>query len=68
MVAHFLTVAGMIELRVYPCNAKYHQNLVDVPMNVFCRNADASKLDKNARGEVESLIALETYVRRQLGL
>ena len=68
LVADFLTAAAMIEMRIYPCNAKYHQNLVDVPMSVFARSADCAKLDKNAKGEVESLIHLEQYVRKQLGL
>lgn len=66
LVADFLTAAAMIEMRIYPVSAKYHQQLVDVPMNVFSRSADCAKLDKNARGEVESLIALENYVRKQL--
>ena len=68
LVADFLTAAAMIEMRIYPVSAKYHQNLVDVPMNVFSRSADCAKLDKNAKGEVESLIHLEQYVRKQLGL
>ncbi len=68
MVAHFLTMAGMIEMRIYPCNCKYHQKLEDVPMSVYSRSADAAKLDKNARGEVEALIAMEKYVRGQLGI
>ena len=68
LVADFLTAAAMIEMRIYPVSAKYHQQLVDVPMNVFSRSADCAKLDKNARGEVESLIALENYVRKQLGI
>ena len=68
LVADFLTTAAMIEMRIYPCNAKLHQQMVDVPMNVFARSADCAKLDKNARGEVESLIALENYVRKQLGI
>jgi 4-hydroxy-tetrahydrodipicolinate synthase len=68
LVADFLTTAAMIEMRIYPCNAKYHQNLVDVPMNVFARSADCAKLDKNAKGEVESLINLENYLRKQLGI
>ena len=68
LVADFLTAAAMIEMRIYPVNAKYHQQLADVPMNVFARSADCAKLDKNARGEVESLIALENYVRKQLGI
>lgn len=68
LVADFLTTAAMIEMRIYPVSAKYHQQLVDVPMNVFARSVDYTKLDKNARGEVESLIALENYVRKQLGI
>lgn len=68
LVADFLTTAAMIEMRIYPVNAKYHQQLVDVPMNVFARSADCAKLDKNAKGEVESLIAMENYVRKQLGI
>lgn len=68
LAAHFLTMAGMIEMRIYPCNCKFHQQLVDVPMSVFSRSADCAKLDKNARGEVEALIAMENYVRKQLGI
>ena len=68
LVSDFLTLAAMIEMRIYPVNAKYHQNLVDVPMNIFARSADCAKLDKNARGEVESLIHLENYLRKQLGI
>lgn len=68
LVAHFLTVAAMIEMRIYPCSAKYYHSLVGVPMNTFARSADCKKLDKNAIGEVESLIEMEKYVRAQLGI
>ncbi len=68
LVAHFLTAAAMIEMRAYPCSAKYYQNLVGIPMTTFSRSCDRTKLDKNAIGEVESLIALENYVRKQLGI
>ena len=68
LVADFLTAAAMIEMRIYPCSAKYYQNLVGVPMNVFARSADCAKLDKNAKGEVESLINLEKWLRNELGL
>ena len=68
LAAHFLTMAGMIEMRIYPCNCKFHQQLVDVPMATFARSADCAKLDKNAKGEVEALIAMENYVRKQLGI
>lgn len=68
LVSDFLTTAAMIEMRVYPVSAKYHHQLVGVPMSLVTRSNDVNKLDKNARGEVESLIAMENYVRKQLGI
>lgn len=68
LVADFLTAAAMIEMRVYPVSAKYYHQLAGIPMSLVTRSNDANKLDKNARGEVESLIALEKYVRKQLGV
>lgn len=68
LVAHFLTTAAMIEMRVYPVSAKYHHQLAGVPMSLVTRSNDVNKLDKNARGEVESLIVMENYVREKLGI
>ena len=68
LVAHFLTAAAMIEMRVYPVSAKYYHQLTGVPMSLVTRSNDVKKLDKNARGEVESLIELGKYVRKQLGI
>lgn len=68
LVADFLTTAAMIEMRVYPCSAKYYQNKYAVPMSTFARSNDRAKLDKNAMGEVESMRACEQYVRKQIGL
>ena len=68
LAAHFLTAAAMIEMRVYPVSAKYHHQLTGVPMSLVTRSNDVKKLDKNAKGEVESLIELEKYVRKQLGI
>lgn len=68
LVADFLTTAAMIEMRVYPCSAKYYQNKYAVPMSTFARSNDRAKLDKNAMGEVESMRACEQYVRQQIGL
>lgn len=67
-VADWLTMAAMIEMRVYPVSAKYHQNLVDVPMGLTTRSADVSKLDKNAMQEVHSLISMEQELRKMLGI
>ena len=67
-LAHYLTLAAMIEMRIYPCSAKLFHQMVGVPMNTFARSADCSKLDKNARGEVESLIETDQYIRKMLGI
>jgi 4-hydroxy-tetrahydrodipicolinate synthase len=67
-VSDFLTVAAVSELRAYPVNAKYHQNLVDVPMGIYTRSRDKSVLNENARLEIESLIRMENAIRKRLGL
>lgn len=67
-VAHLLTLFAMIEMRIYPVSAKYHQALTGVKMSTFARSADEAKLDKNARGEVESLIVWENKLKKELGI
>lgn len=67
-VANLLTAFGMLEMRVYPVSAKYYHQLVGVPMSLVTRSNDVAKLDKNARLEVESLIALENAARQSLGI
>lgn len=67
-LADFLTLAAMIEMRVYPVNAKYHMSLCGIPMSTVTRSADASRLDKNARLEVESLLAAEQLIRERLSI
>lgn len=67
-VADFLTLAAMIEMRVYPVSAKYHHQLDGVPMGLVTRSNDVNKLDKNARLEVMSLIEMEKAARLALGI
>lgn len=67
-VADWLTMAAMVEMRIYPVSAKFHQDLVDVHMGLTTRSADVSKLDKNAKQEVYSLIEMEKEVRKALGI
>lgn len=67
-VSDWLTLAGMIEMRIYPVSAKYHHSLDGVPMSLVTRSADVTKLDKNARQEVHSLIAMEKALRKELGI
>ena len=68
LVAHMLTQFAMIEMRIYPVSAKYHMNLIGIPMSLHTRSADVQRLDKNARLEVESLYAVEQYLCDKLGL
>lgn len=67
-LSDFLTLAAMIELRLYPVSAKYYHSLVGVPMGLSTRSVDPARLDKNARQEVLSLIEVEKEVRRLLAL
>lgn len=68
LLADVLTLAAMIEMRIYPVSAKYHMNLLGLPMELVTRSADAKKLDQNARMETESLVALERKLHEMLGL
>jgi len=67
-LADVLALAAMIEMRIYPVSAKYHMNLVGIPMELITRSADMHKLDQNARMEVESLLALEQELHDKLRL
>ncbi len=68
LLADVLAVAAMIEMRIYPVSAKYHMNLIGIPMELITRSADMQKLDKNARLETESLLAMERKLQDMLGL
>jgi 4-hydroxy-tetrahydrodipicolinate synthase len=67
-VSDFLTLAAVSEARAYPVNAKYHFNLTGVPMSIHTRSRDTGALNENARHEIESLIRMETAVRKKLEL
>ena len=67
-ISDFLTLAAVSEARAYPVNAKYHFNLIGIPMNIHTRSKDKSILNENARLEIESLLRMENAVRKRLGL
>lgn len=67
-VSDFLTVTGITEARSYPVNAKYHYARTGVPMNLVTRSKSIDLLNENGRHEIESLIRLETSMRKRLGL
>ena len=68
LMADILCELAMIELRIYPCSAKYHMNLVGIPMSTFARSADRAKLDKNAKQEVDSLFAVEKALHKMFNI
>jgi 4-hydroxy-tetrahydrodipicolinate synthase len=67
-LADFLTVAGVMEARAYPVSAKYHCNLIGIPMSLHSRTKDKKVLNENARLETESLLRMENFWRKRLGL
>ncbi|MDT4761079.1 dihydrodipicolinate synthase family protein [Sphaerochaeta sp. PS] len=67
-VSDFLTIAGITEARSYPVNAKYHCDLTGVPMSLTTRSKSVSLLNENGIHEIESLIRLESAMRKRLGL
>jgi 4-hydroxy-tetrahydrodipicolinate synthase len=67
-VSDFLTLAGISEARMYPVNAKYHQNLCGVPMGMHTRSKEKNALNENIRHEMDSLIRMEETMRKRLGL
>lgn len=62
----FLGFAALSERSAYPVTAKYHMNLVGVPMELISRTRPASDLDAIARIETEALVTLENQARRLL--
>ncbi len=64
LMAHILTELAMIEMRLYPVSAKYHMNLLGIPMSTLSRSSDRAKFDKNAKMEVDSLFAVEQYLQK----
>ena len=67
-VSDFLTVTGITEARSYPVNAKYHYDRTGVSMNLLTRSKSVDSLNENGRHEIESLIRLESAMRKRLGL
>ncbi len=68
LMADLLCELAMIEMRLYPVSAKYHMNLVGIPMELSARSADCSRFDKNAKQEVDSMYAVEKALHKMLGI
>lgn len=61
----FLSVASLMELQLYPINAKYHLQKLGLPIETTSRNKDDSGLKGNHRLEVEHLERLASMVRQR---
>lgn len=68
LMADLLTELAMIEMRLYPVSAKYHMGLCGIKMELSARSADCARFDKNARMEVDSMFALETFIAEKYGI
>ena len=55
----FLGAASTIECQVYPVNAKYHMNLVGVPMTLVTRSKDPALFTSSRRLEIDQYLECE---------
>lgn len=61
----FLGAASMVECQVYPVNAKYHMNLVGVPMTLMTRTKDPALMTGSRRLEIDQFYECEKMFARQ---
>ena len=60
----FLGAASMVECQVYPVNAKYHMNLVGVPMTLMTRTKDPALMTGSRRLEIDQFYECEKMFAR----
>ncbi|MBD0378622.1 dihydrodipicolinate synthase family protein [Paenibacillus sedimenti] len=65
-IQSFVGAASLVELQMYPVNAKYHLRSRGLPVSLHCRSKDAGAFRDNHKLEVEQLDALYRLVKRQL--
>lgn len=65
MIQYFVGAASLIELQMYPVNAKYHLQQRGLPLSTNCRSKDANAFRENHRLEVKQLDSLYELVKRQ---
>ena len=56
---NFLGAASTIECQCYPVNAKYHMNLVGVPMSLVTRSKDPALFTSSRRLEIDQFYVCE---------
>jgi 4-hydroxy-tetrahydrodipicolinate synthase len=62
----FVGAASLIELQMYPINAKYHLSKRGLPISLHCRAKDASAFRENHKLEVEQLDAVYRMLKDSL--
>ena len=62
-VQALLTAMSLYETANYPLNAKYHMNLVGVPMELITRNRGANPLNELQKDMVRQVIYIEEIAR-----
>lgn len=65
-IQSFVGAASLIELQMYPVNAKYHLQQRGIPLTLHCRSKDANAFRGNQRLEVEQLDEVYRLVKEQL--
>lgn len=66
MLQSFVGAASLIELQMYPVNAKYHLSKSGLPVSLHCRSKDAGAFRGNHKLEVEQLDGVYQMLKRQL--
>ncbi|WP_223837015.1 dihydrodipicolinate synthase family protein [Paenibacillus oceani] len=64
----FLSTASLIELQIYPVNAKYYQQQLGLPIALTGRSKDASTFTATRKLEVNQLAATEQAIREHVSL
>lgn len=68
-IQSFLTVCSLMELQLYPVNAKYYLNkFYDIPMSKLCRSADASAWNTLRGVETDAVYTLSEEIRKKYGV
>jgi 4-hydroxy-tetrahydrodipicolinate synthase len=66
MIQAFVGAASLVELQMYPINAKYHLNRKGLPLSTYCRSKDSGAFKENHQLEVNQLDTVYQLVKRQL--
>ncbi|GAA4878077.1 dihydrodipicolinate synthase family protein [Paenibacillus vulneris] len=62
----FIGPASLIELQMYPVNAKYHLQQRGLPIKIHCRSKDVTAFRENHRLEVRQLDSLYKLFKEQM--